>query len=106
MTIGAYIAVAQALGLSLGILDSCSLNQTPDKPLPEYLKPADYVVFEARLSFDRPKKQGCMCGVSMLTRVDLAASKILANSDRGMDRSTFSRDLIDLSIGLKKIKTG
>jgi hypothetical protein len=39
-----------------------------------------------------------MCGVSTLTRLDLAASKLLANSDRQADDGVFSRDVIDLAM--------
>lgn len=35
-------------------------------------------------------------GVPVLTRADLAAEKLLANADRGLDRATRSRDYIDL----------
>ncbi|QWT21584.1 nucleotidyl transferase AbiEii/AbiGii toxin family protein [Bacillus sp. NP157] len=37
-------------------------------------------------------------GVPVLTRVDSFAEKLLANADRGADRSTMSRDVIDLAM--------
>lgn len=37
-------------------------------------------------------------GVPLLSREDMYAEKLLANTDRGMDRSQMSRDLIDLSM--------
>lgn len=44
---------------------------------------------------------GAMChelGVPILSRVDMYATKLLANADRGMDKSTLSRDIIDLAM--------
>lgn len=40
-------------------------------------------------------------GVPLLSRVDMYAEKILANADRGLDRSTMSRDLIDLAMMIR-----
>ena len=37
-------------------------------------------------------------GVPVLSRVDMYAEKLLANADRGLDRSTRSRDIIDLAM--------
>jgi hypothetical protein len=56
------------------------------------------IVFEARLALDPPGASDAVCGVSTLTLLDLAASKLLANSDRWADDSVFSRDLIDLAM--------
>lgn len=56
------------------------------------------IVREARITLDAPGKNDEICGVATLTVVDLAASKLLANSDRGLDDSTFSRDVIDLAM--------
>ncbi len=39
--------------------------------------------------------------VPTLSREDLYAEKLLANADRGMDKATMSRDLIDLSMMLE-----
>ena len=56
------------------------------------------IVREARIALDAPGKDDEVCGVSTLTVVDLAASKLLANSDRGLDDSTFAHDVIDLAM--------
>lgn len=37
-------------------------------------------------------------GVPVLSRVDMYAEKLLANADRGSDRSTRNRDIIDLAM--------
>ncbi len=37
-------------------------------------------------------------GVPVLSRVDMYAENLLANTDRGLDRSTMSRDMIDLAM--------
>jgi len=37
-------------------------------------------------------------GIPTLSRVDMMAEKLLANADRGDDRSTLSRDIIDLAM--------
>lgn len=39
-----------------------------------------------------------VCGVSTLTPLDLATSKLLANADRQADDGVFSRDVIDLAM--------
>lgn len=56
------------------------------------------IVREARIELDIPGDIDEVCGVATLTVVDLAASKLLANSDRGLDDSTFARDVIDLAM--------
>ncbi|KRD15274.1 hypothetical protein ASE39_14850 [Acidovorax sp. Root267] len=56
------------------------------------------IVREARIALDAPGAQDAICGVSTLTRLDLAASKLLANSDRQADDGVFSRDVIDLAM--------
>ncbi len=56
------------------------------------------VVLEGRIELDEPSPQQAICGVATLTRVDQVASKLLANDDRWADRSTFSRDLVDLAM--------
>jgi hypothetical protein len=56
------------------------------------------IVLEGRITFDTPSTRDVVCGVATLSWVDLAASKILANSDRGLDAATFTRDLIDLAM--------
>ncbi|MGB1984695.1 MAG: hypothetical protein ACPHOH_04440, partial [Porticoccaceae bacterium] len=37
-------------------------------------------------------------GVATLTKLDMAASKLLANSDRGLDMGVHCRDVIDLAM--------
>lgn len=56
------------------------------------------IVFEARIAFDAPGPGDQVCGVRTLAPVDLAAEKLLANTDRWPDDSVFSRDLIDLAM--------
>jgi len=56
------------------------------------------IVFEARIALERPGKADELCGVPTLTPLDMAASKLLANSDRWPDDGVFSRDLIDLAM--------
>jgi hypothetical protein len=56
------------------------------------------IVFEARIALEAPGKADDLCGVPTLTPLDMAASKLLANSDRWADDGVFSRDLIDLAM--------
>ncbi|MEH6593692.1 MAG: nucleotidyl transferase AbiEii/AbiGii toxin family protein, partial [Halioglobus sp.] len=56
------------------------------------------IVFEARILFDVPGPDDAIGGVSTLTEIDLAASKLLANVDRWPDAGVFSRDIIDLAM--------
>ncbi|MBT9551302.1 MAG: nucleotidyl transferase AbiEii/AbiGii toxin family protein [Hydrogenophaga sp.] len=56
------------------------------------------IVLEARMTLEAPAKSDVVCGISMLTPLDLAASKLLANSDRQADDGVFSRDVIDLAM--------
>ncbi|MCK9505329.1 MAG: nucleotidyl transferase AbiEii/AbiGii toxin family protein [Porticoccaceae bacterium] len=56
------------------------------------------IVLEGRIEFDEPETTDVICGVPTLTVKDLAASKLLANSDRWADSGVFSRDLIDLAM--------
>ena len=56
------------------------------------------IVREARISLDVPGTGDELCGVPALTALDMAASKLLANSDRCLDDGVFSRDLIDLAM--------
>jgi len=53
------------------------------------------IVREARVSLDRPEPADRICGIATLTRLDLATSKLLANSDRWADDAVHSRDLTD-----------
>lgn len=56
------------------------------------------VVREARMALEVPGKSDVICGIATLTPQDLAASKLLANSDRYADDGVFSRDVIDLAM--------
>jgi len=54
------------------------------------------IVLEGRISFENPGPKDQIGSITTLTRLDLVASKLLANSDRWNDRAVFSRDIIDL----------
>ncbi len=56
------------------------------------------IILEARINLATPGKDDHLCGVTTLTPLDMAASKLLANSDRWADNAVFSRDLIDLAM--------
>jgi hypothetical protein len=52
------------------------------------------IIREGRVSLGGKIDSGL--GVPVLSRADMAAEKLLANADRGLDRATRSRDYIDL----------
>lgn len=56
------------------------------------------IVREARIELALPGPDDLICGVGALSVLDLAASKLLANSDRQADDGVFSRDVIDLAM--------
>ena len=56
------------------------------------------IVLEARIELAESSSADQVLGVSTLTRTDLAAEKLLANSDRWADYSVHRRDLIDLAM--------
>ncbi|MEZ0366517.1 nucleotidyl transferase AbiEii/AbiGii toxin family protein [Mycobacterium sp. pUA109] len=56
------------------------------------------IVFEGRIGLETPRAGDSICGVTTLTDLDMAASKLLANSDRWSERAVFSRDVIDLAM--------
>jgi hypothetical protein len=56
------------------------------------------IVLEARITLDPPGADDRICGIYTLTPLDMATSKLLANSDRWRDDSVQSRDLIDLAM--------
>lgn len=56
------------------------------------------IVLEGRITLDAPGDGDLVCGVATLSPLDMAASKLLANSDRWRDDSVLSRDLIDLAM--------
>ena len=56
------------------------------------------IVLEGRIQLDAPLAEDRICGVASLTPLDMATSKLLANSDRWRDDAVLSRDLIDLAM--------
>ena len=56
------------------------------------------IVLEARIQLAPPLIEQKICGISTLTPLDMATTKLLANSDRWSDDSVYSRDLIDLAM--------
>ena len=56
------------------------------------------IVNEGRIELCEPEKENVICGVTVLNELDMATSKLLANSDRWLDRGVFSRDIIDLGM--------
>jgi hypothetical protein len=58
------------------------------------------IVLEGRIVLDVPGPGDVICRVRTLTTSDMAAEKLLANSDRWSDDSVQSRDLIDLAMML------
>lgn len=56
------------------------------------------IVFEARIALEPSGRADELFGVRTLTPLDMAATKLLANSDRWADDGGFSRDLIDLAM--------
>ena len=56
------------------------------------------IVLEARMVLEAPAAEDHICGVATLTELDMATSKLLANSDRWRDDAMLSRDLIDLAM--------
>ena len=56
------------------------------------------IILEGRIKLDAPTPCDHICGIATLTSLDMATSKLLANSDRGNDDGVFSRDLIDLAM--------
>ena len=56
------------------------------------------VVLEARIELQAPSANDGLCGVATLTLLDMATSKLLANSDRWRDDAVLSRDVVDLAM--------
>lgn len=56
------------------------------------------IVREGRIEIAPPSATDEVCGIATLTPLDMATSKLLANSDRWNDDGVFSRDLIDLAM--------
>lgn len=56
------------------------------------------IVLEGRIELSPPGVNDKVCGIATLTPLDMATSKLLANSDRWRDDGVFSRDIIDLAM--------
>lgn len=56
------------------------------------------IVLEGRIELEAPGPDDRQCSVATLTPLDMATSKLLANSDRWRDDAVMSRDLIDLAM--------
>jgi hypothetical protein len=56
------------------------------------------IVFEARITVDRPGPEDQIVGIASLTQVDLVATTLLANVDRWADDGVMSRDILDLAM--------
>ena len=56
------------------------------------------IVLEGRVALAEPDAQHEICGIAVLSPLDMVAGKLLANSDRWADDSVFSRDLIDIAM--------
>jgi hypothetical protein len=56
------------------------------------------IVHEGRVELELPGPADRICGVATLTPLDMATTKLLANSDRWADDGVQSRDLIDLAM--------
>ena len=56
------------------------------------------IILEGRIELAAPSAKDKVCGIATLTPLDMAASKLLANSDRWNDDGVFSRDIIDLAM--------
>ena len=56
------------------------------------------IVLEGCIEIEAATGKDQVCGISTLTALDMATSKLLANSDRWSDDAVFSRDVIDLAM--------
>lgn len=56
------------------------------------------IVLEGRVKLAGPADEDQICGIATLAPLDMATSKLLANSDRWADEGVFNRDLIDLAM--------
>ena len=56
------------------------------------------IILEGRIALDSPGAEDEICGIATLSPLDMAASKLLANSDRWNDDGVFNRDIIDLAM--------
>ena len=56
------------------------------------------IVLEGRISLAKPGPKDSILGVATLMKIDMAVSKLLANSDRGLDMGMHCRDVLDLAM--------
>ena len=56
------------------------------------------IILEGRIELAAPGAGDTVCSISTLTPLDMATSKLLANSDRWGDDGVFNRDIIDLAM--------
>lgn len=56
------------------------------------------ILLEGRIGIAHPGTDDVICGIATLTPLDMATSKLLANSDRWKDDGVFNRDIIDLAM--------
>jgi hypothetical protein len=56
------------------------------------------ILLESRIELSAPGPDDAVCGIASLSPLDMATSKLLANSDRWNDDGAFNRDLIDLAM--------
>lgn len=75
--------------INTGIRTALSVEETPIK---------FEIALEGRIRFESPGPDDRICGVAAPTPLDMAASKLLANSDRWADDAVYSRDVIDLAM--------
>jgi len=62
------------------------------------------IILEGRIELETPGCEDEICGIATLSPLDMATSKLLANSDRWSDDAVFSRDLIDLAMMRPSLK--
>ena len=62
------------------------------------------IILEGRIKLAPPSASDEVCGIATLTPLDMATSKLLANSDRWGDDGVFNRDIIDLAMMKPSLK--
>lgn len=91
-----------ALGAGLPVLRAARSDQYGIRAvLGDAGEPVKFeIVREARISL--APDMTAIAGVTLLSRDDLYAEKLLANADRGLDTSTLHRDFIDLCVMIRR----
>lgn len=56
------------------------------------------IILEGRIELSPQSDSDAICDIPTLTPLDMATSKLLANSDRWNDDGVFNRDIIDLAM--------